>query len=110
MEAQRRKHSEPGPVSEVFDHDPRTLPDFVKGNGLAHILPNAELSIDKRIKCVTLEDTGHTLIHVIMSHFPKIYMSEDHPEYWNVVLQNISSMEMNVRRGGTWVIEPFKDW
>lgn len=110
MEAQRRRQGEAGPLVEVLDHDPRALPDFVKGNGLRSFLPDPDLAVDKRLKCNTLEDTGRTLTNILLRNFPEIYMNEGHPEYWNIVLQNISSMEMKVRRGGTWILEPFKDW
>lgn len=39
-----------------------------------------------------------------------VHMNSSHPEYWNVVLANISSKYMHIYKEGCWSYIPFKLW
>lgn len=94
----------------VHDFNPRMIPDYVSKSDLKPLLPNKGMSMEKRRKLISDSEFGGIILRTVVHYFKEIYMHPDHPENWSVVLQNISSLDLKVRRSGTWIIEPFRDW
>lgn len=94
----------------IHNHDPSMIPDFVNMESLPPLLPDIELPFEKRVMNARPYRVQVDMRRVVVSWLNTIYMNPEHPEYWNVILQNVTTMEVKVRRDGTWVIEPFKSW
>lgn len=97
-------------VKAVVDHTPSEFPDYVPRNKLKPLLLDNGTSVEKRKESTGLRTVERTLVRLVPHYFKTIYMDIKHPENWSVVLQNISSWDMKVRRDGAWLIEPFRDW
>ena len=101
----------------IEDHDPRAIPDFVDTREIfVRVIPDSNLPFQKRLEIV--EDAQilgkryvpTELRKMILKVFTTVHMNEDHPEYWNVVLLNKSTMDLWVREKGKWVDKSFKEW
>jgi uncharacterized C2H2 Zn-finger protein len=63
----------------------------------------------------TIRNLFKNLIDSQMNNIPSkilesIYMNENHPEYWNVVMTNIDTKLMKVYDGNAWSYIYFNDW
>lgn len=112
LEAQRVKYGIPAPSDAVVvnDYDPMRIPEYISTKDFMSLLPNKDMPLASRRKSVSDHSFGRSILRTVVRYFKEIYMHPQHPENWSVVLQNMSSMEVKVRRSGTWIVEPFRKW
>lgn len=93
-----------------FEHDPQVIPTFAQEacKGIPHD-PSVPL-IDVICQKMGISELGGKLMSIIVESFKRIYMSKDHPEYWNVYLWNLNSNSVYVFKNGEWEDQPFQDW
>lgn len=95
-----------------LDHLRNTIPDFAREELIKQIIPHDDsVSLYKVINNdMGINEVGGKLASVIVKGFKLIHMNEDHPEYWNVILWNISLSSVYVFKDGRWTDQPFKEW
>jgi hypothetical protein len=91
---------------KIENHDPENIPDFAKSK-LEPFLKVRRTEMNELPNSSFIEGR---LSSIIPHYFQKIYMNEEHPEYWNVVIQNVSTGEVRVYENDTWVTYSFSDW
>ena len=109
LEAQQRERDLERAI-QVGDHTPSYIPEYMLENEIIPLMHNKGAPVDKRLEMTGESQVYKALLKMVTNSFRQIYMNLDHPENWNVVLQNISSWDMKVRRNGAWIIESFNDW
>lgn len=98
-------------VCDIQEYRLGHIPEFAKAELFVPILPLVGESLEKRTSELSGKNQiANLIINRVFKAFELIHLNKKHPEYWNVVLQNIKTMRLLVYTEGEWVDEDFRDF
>lgn len=98
--------------AKPHDYNPTFIPPFAREELIQPIIPHDKsVSLWKIINHEKgINEVGGILAKTVIKGFKLINMNEEHPEYWNVILWNLTSSSVYVFEKGRWVDQPFVQW